>query len=273
MKSIKVISVIILLLISFVWIVTAYSQAELESANNLAVREIIQNHSSNPTDYNLDSEVLRQEIALISRRVSGVSEKSSCDNIFGDVTATTPNTWVCNNVEALVENGLISTNEYFNPERNISKSEALIMFIRSIGFDFSIDDNSSKNWQEQVVEFAVENNVVESFTDYNTEAKRWRIFKIADYSIKLKEERLEAWTWVQKKRYSDEASILEDYSLTEKEKYCIDNRGKIDKVMECNKMVNVCVLEDGTECPLGDFFKGYCEKGVIVEWGEECRSD
>jgi hypothetical protein len=80
----------------------------------------------------LDAPVLRQEIALISRRVSGVKENPTCKNIFADVTATKPNTWVCKNVEALVEHNLISKNKFFNPERNISKSEALIMFIKSI---------------------------------------------------------------------------------------------------------------------------------------------
>ena len=206
-------SIIILSSVVLVSTTYAFTSQMLNSANSLAAKEIIKNHSDNSDAYNLDLNVLRQEIALISRRVSGVGENSSCGNLFKDVTATTPNTWVCNNVEALVENGLISANEYFNPERNISKSEALIMFIRSIGFDFTIDDNSSKNWQEQVVEFAVANEVVENFTDYNTEAKRGWIFKIADYSIKIKEDRIEAWTWVQKKKYSDEASILEDYAF------------------------------------------------------------
>ena len=170
----------------------AFTAEMLNSANSLAAKEIIKNHSGDSEAYNLDLNVLRQEIALISRRVSGVEENSSCRNLFKDVTSTTPNTWVCNNVEALVENDLISANEYFNPERNISKSEALIMFIRSIGFDFTIDENSSKNWQQQVVEFAVANEVVENFTDYNVDAKRGWIFKIADYSIKIKEDRIEA---------------------------------------------------------------------------------
>lgn len=193
--------------------VFAYTSEELSAANSLAAKEVIKNHSDNPGLYNLDNPVLRQEIALISRRVSWVSENTSCKNIFNDVSATTPNDWVCKNVEALVENGLISANENFNPERNISKSEALIMFIRSIGFDFEIDENSSKNWQEQVVEFAVANDVVENFTDYNTEAKRGWIFKIADYSIKIKEERVQNGTWVERKKYSDEASIKNEYGF------------------------------------------------------------
>ena len=199
----KLFSVIALLAIGFTALVSAYTPEELEAAENLANRWIIQAHPWDPSAYNLDSPVLRQEIALISRRVSGVPEKSRCDNIFNDVTATTPNTWVCKNVEALVDNNLISANPSFNPENNISKSEALIMFIKSIGFpDFEITDPN--NWQEEVVAFGVANWVVDNFTDYNTEAKRGWIFKIADYSIKVKEERVKAGTW-KKKLISDEA--------------------------------------------------------------------
>lgn len=180
---------------------------ELNSANNLAKKWIIKNNSSNPSLYNLNNFVLRQEIWLISRRVSGVAENSSCKNIFSDVNAYSPNNWVCKNIEALVENDLISRNESFRPEDNISKSEALIMFIKSIGFvDFEIDENSDKNWQEQVVEFAVKNWVVDNFTDYNAEAKRGWIFKIADFSIKIKEDRIKKGTWFKKesKKYSSE---------------------------------------------------------------------
>jgi hypothetical protein len=79
----------------------------------------------------------------------------------------------------------------------------LIMFIKSIWFpEFKIKD--SKNWQKEVVDFAVKNGVVERFTDYNTESKRGWIFHISDFSIKIKEERIKKWTW-KKKKISDEA--------------------------------------------------------------------
>jgi len=186
----------------------SYTSMELDSANNLATKWIIKNNSTNPNLYNLDNRVLRQEIALVSRRVSWVEENVDCKNIFYDLSAVNPNDWACKNIEALVENDLISRNESFRPEDNISKSEALIMFIKSIGFvDFKIYEESEKNWQQQVVEFAVENEVVENFTDYNAEAKRGWIFQIADYSIKIKEERIRKWTWYKKdlKKYSDES--------------------------------------------------------------------
>jgi len=199
----KIISLLALFTVSISGIVSAYTPEQLTSANNLAVKWIIQNHAWNPADYNLDSPVLRQEIALISRRVSGVSEKSTCDNEFNDVTATMPNTWVCKNVEALVDNNLISANTSFNPENNISKSEALIMFIKSIWFpNFEVVDPA--NWQQEVVAFGVANWVVDNFTDYNVEAKRGWIFQIADFSIKVKEDRIKKGTW-KKMIISDEA--------------------------------------------------------------------
>jgi hypothetical protein len=81
------------------------------------------------------------------------------------------------------------------------------MFIKSIWFpEFKI--KNPKNWQKEVVDFAVKNWVVERFTDYNAEAKRWWIFKIADFSIKIKEERIKKWTWFKKKKtISAEADI------------------------------------------------------------------
>ena len=201
-------------LIGIVWIlfqtnIFAYNSEELNSANNLAKKLIIKNHFDKPEQYNLDSPVLRQEIALISRRVSWVKESNSCKNLFDDVSAFKPNDWACKNIEALVENELISANASFNPENNISKSEALIMFVKSIWFiDFVIDSSSSKNWQEQVVDFAVKNEIAERFSDYNAEAKRWWIFKIADYSIKVKETRVKAGLW--RDKYSDEVKIEDE---------------------------------------------------------------
>jgi len=214
MKKILTLSIIAWLLVTS-W-VYAINSNEIMSANNLALKWIIKSHSENTNLYNLNSPVLRQEIALISRRVSGVLENSSCKNTFADITSKKPNNWVCTNVEALVENKLISKNRFFNPERNISKSEALIMFIKSIWFpEFEIKD--PKNWQKEVVDFAVKNEVVERFTDYNKDAKRGWIFKIADYSIKVKEKRVKAWTWKKRKKYSDEVSINEDmwFDITE----------------------------------------------------------
>jgi len=182
-----------------------YTNSQLEAANSLAQRSTIKDHKNNPKDYNLDSNVLRQEIALISRRVSGFKENIGCKNTFSDISATMPNSWICKNVESLIDNNLISKNSSFRPEDSITKSEALIMFIRSIGFDFKIKDE--KNWQKEVVDFAVSKWVVKSFIDYNALAKRGWIFEIANFSIVVKEEEVKKWIWKGRsmKKYSNEA--------------------------------------------------------------------
>ena len=186
--------------------VNAYTSDMLDSANELAQREVIKDNSKNPSEYNLDDNVLRQEIALISRRVSWHDANSSCKNLFSDVSASQPNDWACINIEALVENNLISANPSFRPEDYISKSEALIMFIKSIGFeDFEIDSSSPKNWQQQVVEFAVSKWVVDNFTDYNTLATRGWVFQIANFTIKVKEEEVRKKKELEKELISDEA--------------------------------------------------------------------
>lgn len=180
-----------------------YSTAELNAANSLANQNIINNHSTNPQNYNLWDSVLRQEIAAVARWVAKLDKKDRCDNIFSDLSDTKPNNWACKNVEALVDNDLISRNKTFRPEDNITKSEAIAMLIKAIWFDYNYNPNIDKNWQQQVVEFAANKRVVELFTDYNTPATRGWIFIVADTTIKKDEyiKKYERETWI----YSDEA--------------------------------------------------------------------
>jgi len=59
--------------------------------------------------------------------------------------------------------------------------------------------------------------------------------------------------------------------LSEEEKYCLKNGGKVGEIMECGKKVAICTLKDDTDCAIDEYYKGYCQEGVIVEWGEGCR--
>ena len=209
----KIVSIIFILLLS--WAISYASisavvdnKTELESANSLAERKIINDHKNDPENYKLSDNVLRQEIAAVARWVANLEKKSKCDNIFKDLTDTKPNTWACRNVEVLVDNNLISRNENFRPEDKITKSETIAMLIKAIWFDYKLDTNSSKNWQEQIVEYAVAKWVVKPFTDYNTEATRGWVFQVADTTIRKdieikaeikKQEDIKKWI------YSDEA--------------------------------------------------------------------
>ncbi|NVP17366.1 S-layer homology domain-containing protein [Candidatus Gracilibacteria bacterium] len=180
-----------------------YSTTEIEAANSLASRGIINNNKDNPEKYNLKDFVLRQEIAAVSRGVAGLPKKSFCEGIFSDVSAVKPNTWACLSIEPLVDKGLITKNSEFRPEHNITKAETLGMLIRSIGFDYSFDPKNPKSWQEQIVDYAFSKGVIKSkFTDYNTYATRGWVFMIADTTIK-KDEEIKIKEKIEKGIYSD----------------------------------------------------------------------
>jgi len=182
------------------------NKTELESANSLAEQKIINNHKIDPKNYNLRDNVLRQEIAAVARWVAKLDKKDRCDNIFKDLSDINPNNWACRNVEALVDNNLISKNENFRPEDKITKSETIAMLIKAIWFDYKFDINSSKNWQQQVVEYAAKKGVIKLFTDYNTDATRWWVFQVADTTIRKDiEMKARAKEKENKAKYSDES--------------------------------------------------------------------
>lgn len=200
----KIISILSLSFLAFSGSLTvfSYSDEQLDSANDLALKWIINNHTIDPANYNLDDNVLRQEIAAVSRWVAWLPKKITCANIFSDISLTNPNSWACVNVEVLVDNNLIAKNATFRPEDNITKSEAIWMLIKAIWFDYNYDSTNSKWWQQQIVEYAVNKWVVESFTDYNTKATRWWIFNVANATIKKDEEIKKIIA--EEKKYSDE---------------------------------------------------------------------
>lgn len=157
--------------------VNAYSDAELKAANTLAAAGIIVDHSGNPAGYNLDQNVLRQEIAAVARGIAGIDKKTTCAGTFNDVSATRPNDWACYTVEALADNGLIALNTNFNPEQNITKAEAIGMMVKAaFGDEYTYNANLSTTWQQQVVAFAVSKGVTSNFVNYDTPATRGFVF-------------------------------------------------------------------------------------------------
>lgn len=158
--------------------VSAYSTSEVGAANALAEAGIINNHSDNSAAYNLDQNVLRQEIAAVARGIAGLPKATTYTSVYSDVTATTPNTWAWASVNALADAGLVAKNPTFRPEANISKAEAVGMVVKAaFGDAYAFDAAKGTTWQEQVVAFAVENGVVSSFTNYDTAATRGFVFE------------------------------------------------------------------------------------------------
>lgn len=169
---------VLALFVMTTWAIHAYSTSQLDSANTLASEGIINDNSTNPSGYNLDQNVLRQEIAAVARWVAGISKTTSCGNKFSDVSSTNPNTWACYSVEALLNAELIASNPTFRPEDSITKAEWLGMLVKAAcGDAYSYDSSESGSWQEQVVAYADEMKIVSNFTDYNTLATRGWVFE------------------------------------------------------------------------------------------------
>ncbi len=163
--------------------VSANSTSQIEAANALAAAGYINNHSEDVAAYNLNQNVLRQEIAAVARGIANLDKKATCDNEFSDVTATTPNTWACYSVEALADAGLIAKNDKFNPEANITKAEAVAMMVKASFPDYAYDATQGTSWQDQVVAFAVNKAIVPTFTDYNTPATRGFVFEAGNNAM------------------------------------------------------------------------------------------
>jgi hypothetical protein len=67
----KILAILSMLTILTVNVFASYSNSEMvDAANNLAERNIITNKSQNISEYNLNNNVLRQEIGLIAMRIA-----------------------------------------------------------------------------------------------------------------------------------------------------------------------------------------------------------
>jgi len=173
--------IIIISLITLTSSIFAYSQQELDSANLLANKWIIVNHNSDPEAYNLDNNVLRQEIAAVSREIAWLEKSSDCNEVFNDLTWDYPNNWACNSIEPLYYRWIVAWNESFRPEDEITKAEALWLLIKAscTWDDYSFDSNQWTPWQSQLVKFATTKWIIDTFDNYNDSATRWWVFDSA----------------------------------------------------------------------------------------------
>ena len=170
-------SVALIALVSSVFTtgVSAASSDEIAAASALATKGYI-NTQTNVSDYNLDMFISRAEISKVAANVAELSASASCDGAFADVSATTPNDWVCGYVEALLANGFVSANANYNPNANLTKAEAVKLMLTVAGEEVAFD---AATWQADFVSYAVENGFVSNFSDYNTSATRGFVFSVA----------------------------------------------------------------------------------------------
>ena len=184
MKKLQKITLVLGILATSTLATNAYVLESLNSAKFLAESGIIVERSK-ASEYNLDSNVLRQEVAAVARWVAGISKKEKCENLFDDIADNRPNNWICYTAEALRDKKLIASNSHFNPEQKITKAEALGMMVKSAWFDYSYNSSLWTTWQEQLADYAIYKWIVWNFSDYNTFATRWWIFEAWEKSMKI----------------------------------------------------------------------------------------
>lgn len=156
-----------------------------EDAKKIASKGFI-NTKNNPSDYNVTSFVLRQEIIAMAAKIKQfqLPEKYVCKNIFKDVTTLKPNDWVCRTAEIAAENGMISKeNKYFNPESNVTVAESLAIIFnafeepyKNFSTQWIVFPVTVVDWQRPVIVYAIHLGFTVSPELANTPAFRWQIF-------------------------------------------------------------------------------------------------
>jgi len=161
--------------IPFLSKINAWDQYLIQ-AQKLADFKIINDNKTNPTNYNIENNISRWEMAKIMLNLAWVWPNLDCKWLFKDVSSTTPNNWICWYVEKWIELWLLAKNPNFRPNDRISKSESLKMIMWWLWINV---ENKSNNWQKDYITFANSIWLIDDlFSDYNSSAIRWFIFDI-----------------------------------------------------------------------------------------------
>ncbi|MBP7773718.1 S8 family serine peptidase [Candidatus Gracilibacteria bacterium] len=147
--------------------------------------------------YNLNSNVLRQEVIGMAMKLGGFNlpESYTCRNIFKDVSSSKPNTWVCRAVEIGADNDIVSTlNKSFNPESSITRAEALALLMKAAGIKIETSNTTPKysdvteGWQINLINTAFSYSFIDEADKFypNRNATRGEIFNMAKRILKSK---------------------------------------------------------------------------------------
>ena len=117
----------------------AYTTADVDTANYLASQGIIQDWSSLPASYHLDSTISRVGVMSMLLGITKTSLNGSCRGDFADAPAdTSNNSWVCRTVETAADHGFIYNQpltavgeRLTHPTDSITRSEALGIMMKA----------------------------------------------------------------------------------------------------------------------------------------------
>lgn len=199
MRKILLVSALVPLLFSLQ--VSAYTWADITTANSLANEGIIVERSTS-AEYRLDSTITRAEVLKIAFKIAEqfpmqvqVPPNYTCTGkYFTDVNISD---WVCPFVEVGADDGIISrTNSKFRPNDNITRAEALKL-VMAVSGEYPISterlhemlytygnpfDRDSTEWQQRLVVRAEELWIIENYGPFypNRAATRAEVFGFAN---------------------------------------------------------------------------------------------
>ena len=116
----------------------AWTPHNLQSANFIASKQIINDNSLSPSSYNLDYKITRREMLKVMMNLSGDSVSESCSQSFSDLSSSD---WGCKYADAALSQGYIAANELFRPDDQITQIESLKMIMQAIGMQRDSNDD------------------------------------------------------------------------------------------------------------------------------------
>ncbi len=159
-------------ILSLVSVTTTFARTEhnVQSANFLATKWIINDNSKDILKYNLDYNITRREMLKVMMNLSGKSIWNTCSGKFSDMPGSD---WGCKYAEAALENGYIAANKTFRPNDNVTQIEALKMIMQAKG----LEKDSNTDWRAWYLSKAQKEDIVDAgYLDYNLSALRGWIF-------------------------------------------------------------------------------------------------
>ena len=152
------------------FITSAYTEHNIQSANFIAEKWIINDNSFSPSWYNLNNNITRREMLKILMNLSGKEVIDRCLWAFSDIPK---DDWGCKYAEAAVKEWYIAANTTFRPDDLVTQIEALKMIMQGKGIErYNYDD-----WREWYKEKAESLNIIDdNYLEYDKSAVRWWIF-------------------------------------------------------------------------------------------------
>lgn len=153
--------------------------AWIQAANRLAWLWVIENHSENPVDYNLWSNITRREMLKVMINLSSVTLVQDCEGKFNDLIASD---WGCKYAETGLKAGFIAANQSFRPNDMVTEAEALKMIMRAKWFDKA---PLIADWSEAYAHAAFNANILASGDSVSSSKSAQRLFTmvVADATV------------------------------------------------------------------------------------------